>query len=151
MRSAQLKENIMRSNTLTLLLQLAGLLHFGLLGAGLMMPGAVNLRAHLAGLPTFIRRLFWVYYAFIGFCLVSFGFMTLTLAGPLASGSILARAFCLFFAAFWTLRLMAATFVFDLRPYLINVYRRVGYHAINLVFIYLPVIYLLAAWKGGKL
>jgi hypothetical protein len=54
-----------------------------------------------------------------------------------------------FFAAFWTLRLVAATFIFDLRPYLTNGYRRLGYHATNIVFIYLPVVYLVAAWKGG--
>jgi len=56
----------MNPNTLTLLLQFAGLLHLGLLSAGLLMPGVVELPTHLAGLPEFIRRLFWVYYAFIG-------------------------------------------------------------------------------------
>jgi hypothetical protein len=140
----------MKPNTLTLLLQIAGILHLGLLSAGLMMPRAVDLRSHLAVLPPFIRRLFWVYYAFIGLCLVSFGCLTLTLAGTLADGSTLARALCVFFAAFWTVRIVAATFIFDLNPYLTNVYRRLGYHAINLVFIYLPVVYVLAAWKGGK-
>jgi len=140
----------MNTNTLTHLLQLAGILHLGLICAGLMMPRVVNLRANLATLPMFIRRLFWVYYAFIGLCLVSFGCLTFALAGTLAEGSILARALCVFLAAFWTMRLMAATFVFDLSPYLTNVYRRVGYHAINIVFIYLPVVYLLAAWKGGQ-
>jgi hypothetical protein len=140
----------MKTGTLTLLLQIAAILHVGLLCAGLMMPGVVKLRAHLAVLPTFIRRLFWVYYSFIGLCLVSFGCLTFTLAGTLASGSILARALCVFLAAFWTLRLIAATFIFDLSPYLTNVYRRFGYHAINIVFIYLPVVYLLAAWKGAR-
>lgn len=140
----------MKTNTLILLLQFAGVLHLGLLYAGLMMPGIVHLRAHLAELPAFIRRLFWVYYSFIGLCLVSFGCLTLALAGTLAEGSVLARALCVFLAAFWTLRLIAATFVFDMRPYLTNVYRRVGYHVINIVFIYLPVVYVLAAWKGGR-
>ncbi len=140
----------MSTSTLTLLLRFAGILHLGLLCAGLMMPGVVGLRTHLATLPSFIRRLFWVYYAFIGLCLVSFGCLTLTLASTLAEGGTLARALCLFFAAFWTLRLIAATFIFDLSPYLTNVYRRVGYHAINLVFIYLPVVYVLAAWKGVR-
>jgi hypothetical protein len=140
----------MDTNTLTLLLQLAGILHLGLICAGAMMPGVVNLRANLATLPTFIRRLFWVYYAFIGLCLVSFGCLTFALAGTLAEGSILARALCVFFGAFWTMRLVAATLLFDLSPYLTNVYRRVGYHATNIVFIYLPVVYLLAAWKGGR-
>jgi hypothetical protein len=139
----------MKTSTLTLLLQIAAILHLGLLCAGLLMPGVVNLRTHLVLLPAFIRRLFWVYYSFIGLCLVSFGCLTFTLAGTLAGGSVLARALCVFFAAFWTLRLVAATFIFDLRPYLTNGYRRLGYHATNIVFIYLPVVYLVAAWKGG--
>ena len=105
-------------------------------------------RRHLAALPAFIRRLFWAYYSFIGLCLVSFGYLTFTMAGTLAEGSALARALCVFFATFWTLRLIAATFIFDLSPYLTSAYRRLGYHATNLVFIYLPVVYLLAAWKG---
>jgi hypothetical protein len=140
---------IMKTSTMTLLLQSAAIMHLGLLCAGLMMPRVVNLRAHLAVLPIFIRRLFWVYYSFIGLCLVSFGCLTFTLAGTLAGGSILARALCVFFAAFWTLRLIAATFIFDPSPYLTNIYRRVGYQAINIVFIYLPIVYLLAAWEGG--
>src|SRR5260370_42177992 len=76
----------MKTNTLTILLQIAGVLHLGLLCAGAVMPRAVNLRAHLATLPPFIRRLFWVYYSFIALCLVSFGLITVTLAGTLAAG-----------------------------------------------------------------
>ena len=45
----------MNTNTLTLLLQVAGLLHLGLLCAGLWMPKVVGLREHLATLPGFIR------------------------------------------------------------------------------------------------
>ena len=139
----------MKTSTLTLLLQIAGVLHLGLLCAGAVMPRAVNLRAHLATLPPFIRRLFWVYYSFIALCLVSFGLITVTLAGTLAEGGNLARALCAFLAVFWTIRLVAATFVFDVRPYLTNNLWRLGYHATNIVFIYLPVVYVWAAWKGG--
>jgi hypothetical protein len=32
-----------------------------------------------------------------------------------------------------------------MRPYLTNRYRRLGYHALNLVFAYLPIVYALAA------
>ena len=141
----------MTASTLALLLRFAGIMHLGLLCAGLMMPGAVGLRAHLQSLPTFIRQLFWVYYTFIGLCLVSFGILTFSLAGTLAEGSALARALCAFLATFWTLRLFVASFVFDLRPYLTNGYRWLGYHATNIVFAYLPLVYLLAALKGGKL
>jgi hypothetical protein len=139
----------MNTTHLTLLLQIAGVLHLGLICAGVLMPRAVNLRANLAVLPPFIRRLFWVYYSFIGLSLVSFGIITVTMAGTLASGSNLARAMCTFLAAFWTIRLVAATFVFDVRPYLTNAFWRLGYHATNVVFIYLPIVYVLAAWKGG--
>jgi FtsH-binding integral membrane protein len=108
------------------------------------------MRSHLAPLPPFIRRLFWVYYSFIGLCLVSFGTITVVLAPTLAAGGNLARALCIFFAAFWTLRLIAATFIFDMRPYLTTSYRRIGYHIINVVFIYLPIVYAWTAWKGGR-
>ena len=141
----------MKTTTLTLLLQIAGVLHLGLMCAGLLMPRVVNMRTHLATLPPFIRQLFWVYYSFIALCLVSFALITFTFAGTLAEGSNLARALCAFFAVFWTVRLIAGTFVFDMRPYLTNSYRRLGYHAINIVFAYLPIVYALAAWKGGAL
>ena len=134
---------------LTLALEIAGVLHLGLICAGAMMPGVVGLRSHLATMPPFIRQLFWVYYLFIGLCLVSFGTITVTFAPVLAGGTNLARALCIFLAAFWTLRLIAGTFIFDLRPYLTSHWRRLGYHAINLVFAYLPIVYIWAALKGG--
>ncbi len=89
--------------------------------------------------------LFWVYYSFIALCLVSFSIITIAFADTLAAGGNLARALCAFFALFWTLRLIAGTFVFDMRRYLTSSYRRLGYHAINIVFAYLPIIYALAA------
>ena len=139
----------MKTSTLTLLLQIAGVLHLGLICAGALMPRAVHLREHLKALPEFIRRLFWVYYVFIGLCLLSFGALTVAFAPALASGAALARALCVFLTAFWTLRLVAATFVFDVRPYLVNKYLRLGYHATNVAFVYLPLVYALAAWKGA--
>jgi hypothetical protein len=140
----------MKIPNLTLLIQIAGALHLVLIGAGVLMPRAVNLRANIAVLPPLIRQLYWVYYSFIGLCLVSFGAITVIFAGALASGSDLARAMCAFFAIFWTLRLVVAAFVFDVRPYLTNYFWRFGYHTINLVFVYLPVVYALAAFKKGS-
>jgi hypothetical protein len=130
---------------LTVMLQVAGVLHLGLMCAGLLMPQVVGIRSHLATMPPFIRQLFWVYYSFIALCLVGFSIITIAFADTLAAGSGLARALCAFFAVFWTVRLIAATFVFDMRPYLTNGYRRFGYHALNIVFAYLPIVYTLAA------
>lgn len=124
-----------------LVLKLAALTHLGLIVAGLLMPGVVGLRTHLATLPPFVRSLFWVYYSFIGLCLVSFGLGSFLLAPELASGTRLARAVCGFLTVFWTIRLVAAHFVFDLRPYLTDPWRRLGLHVANLVFAALPVVY----------
>lgn len=139
----------MKPITLPVLLQIAGLLHIGLIAAGLLMPKAVNLRAQLVSLPPFVRQLYWVYYSFIGLCLVGFGLITVTLSDSLASGQPLARAVCVLLSVFWTIRLVAATFVFDVSPYLTNRYWRLGYHATNVAFIYMPVVYAWAALKGG--
>jgi len=134
----------------TLLLKLAALTYLGLLAAGLLMPRVVGLSTHFQSLPKFIRQLFWVYYTFIGLCLVCFGLGTFMLADELAAGTPLARAVCGFLALFWTVRFFVGTFVFDLRPYLTNTWRRIGLHAANLVFTALPFVYGWVAWKGGQ-
>jgi FtsH-binding integral membrane protein len=134
----------MRIN-LTVLLQVAAVLHLGLMCAGLLMPRVVGMRAHLERLPPFIRHLFWVYYSFIGLSLLGFSLITFAFADTLAAGGGLARALCAFLAVFWTVRLLAATFVFDMRPDLTTGARRLGYHALNIVFGFLPIVYALAA------
>src|SRR2546422_485023 len=120
----------MKTSTLTYMLEIAALLHLGLLCAGVSMPRVVNLRAHIATLPPFIRQLFFVYFSFIGLVLIGFGCLTFLFAPAMAAGQPLARAVCILLAAFWTLRLIVAAFIFDLEPYLTNVYRRVGYHTL---------------------
>jgi hypothetical protein len=136
----------MNKATLTTLLQVAGLLHLGLLWAGASMPRVVNLRAHLSMLPVFIRRLFLVYFAFIGLILIGFGSLSYFFAGSIAGGEPLGRALAVLMTAFWGVRLVVATFVFDAKPYLTSGWYRLGYHAINLVFVYLLGIYALAVW-----
>lgn len=133
------------------MIHLAGLLHLGLIAAGALMPRAVGLREHLALLPEFIRRLFWVYYGFIGLCLISFGMLSALLANELASGDALALGVCAFLTVFWIARFLVAMFVFDVKPYLAGPMWKAGYYAINVVFAVLPVIYGWAAIKGSGL
>ena len=140
----------MNATTLTILLQIAAILHGGLAWAGLTMPKTVGLRGHLAPLPPFIRHLFYVYFIFIALMLVSFGALTFLFAHNIAAGEPVARGLCLLMLGFWTVRLFVAAFIFDVRPYLKNGLLRVGYHATNLVFIYLVAVYALAAWFGGR-
>ncbi len=132
-----------------LILKLTAFTYLGLLAAGLLMPGVVGLREHTRKLPKFIGQLFWVYYTFIGTCLVSFGLVTFFLADELATGTPLARAVCGFLAVFWTIRFVIGTFIFDLKPYLRNAWRKAGLTAANLVFTALPTIYGWVALKGS--
>jgi hypothetical protein len=132
-----------------ILLKLASLTYAGLIAAGLLMPRVVGLWEHLQPLPPFIRRLFWVYYGFIGLCLAGFGIGTFVFADDLSSGTPLARAVCAFLAMFWTLRFIAGMWIFDLRPYLTNTWRKAGLFAANVVFTCLPILYGWVALKGG--
>ena len=126
-----------------IVLKLAALTHLGLVAAGALMPKATGLFAEMTKLSPFARGLFRTYYAFIGLFLVSFGLGSWFLAPELASGTTLARAVCGFLAAFWTVRLAAAIWVFDVSPYLVNSWWRLGYHSTNVVFGALPFAY---AW-----
>ncbi len=140
----------MKTSILVTLLQIAAVLHLGLICAGASMPKAVDLRSHLATLPPFIRRLFLVYFGFIGLTLAGFGSLTFLFAQAMAAGEPLARALCVLLTVFWTMRLAVMVFVFDVRPYLTNWFYRLGHQATNLVFIYLVAVYALTVWKGGK-
>ena len=63
----------------------------------------------------------------------------------------LARALCTFLAVFWTLRLIVATFVFDLEPYLTTWYRRVGYHATNVLLHAVNAVLVWGILRHGRL
>lgn len=126
-----------------IVLKLAALVHLGLIAAGLLMPGVTGLWKEAARLSPFAQGLFRTYYLFIGLCLVSFGLGSWFLADELSNGTPLARAACGFLALFWLTRLFAAACLLDVKPYLTNIWRRMGYQATNVVFGSLPFVY---AW-----
>lgn len=133
-----------------LMLKLASLTYLGLIAAGLLMPRVTGLWKEAERLSPFGRGLFRTYYAFIGLCLVSFGAGSWIYAAELASGTPLARALCWFLTAFWLIRLMAAVWVLDVRPYLTNTGWRIGYHATNVVFSLLPLLYAWLALRPAR-
>ncbi len=141
----------MNAELLVNLLKAAGLMHLGILSAGLLMPQVVGIKRHLAPLPPFINSLFWVYYTFIGACVIGFGLFTYLMAGQLVMGTTMARGVLVFLALFWLLRIVVAVFIFDMTPYLTSKLMHVGYWCTNAVFVYFTVVYALAAWKGGAL
>ena len=127
------------------LLIIGGLLHFVVLIASAITPRVLDWRTNLATLHPFIRRLFWVYGAFIVLIIISFGTLSLFRADELASAGPLARCVCAMIAIFWLARLAVQFFVFDARPFLTSAFRRLGYHGLTFLFIALVVIYGCAA------
>ena len=134
-----------------ILLKLAAVLHLGLIAAGATMPHAVRLREHLSPLPEFIRRLFWVYYIFIGFVLISFGAITWLLAAPMAEGALAGRLLASVMGLFWIMRLIVGGFVLNEKPYLTNWFYRLGFYGINAIFIFFAALYTMTAAFGGNL
>lgn len=124
-----------------LLLKLASLTYVGLIAAGLVMPRVTGVWEEAKKMSPFARGLFRTYYFFIGLCLVGFGLGSWVLAPELSSGTSLARGACGFLAAFWFIRLIAAIWIFDVKPYLTNTWLRIGYQATNVVFGLLPFFY----------
>ena len=123
------------------LIQLGGLVHFGILIASALTPGVLEWRRHLATLPPLLRQLFWVYGSFIVLVIVAFGTMSLAHAGALASGDPLARSVCTVIAIFWAARLAVQWFVFDATPFLTSTLLKAGYHTLTLAFGALALIY----------
>ena len=130
------------------LILVGGILHFGLLTAGSLVPFKLDFRGELKKVNSMLRELVWVYYAFIAFCIIGFGVVSVTMASTLVDGSILARAVCAFISLFWLTRLAIQLFVFRAGEYLTNWFLRIGYHGLTLVFCYHAVVYGLVAMKA---
>jgi hypothetical protein len=129
------------------LLYLCGILQFGILIGSAQVPRIFDWRTNLAALPPFLRRLFWVYGAFIVFVIVAFATLTLLHAPQMAAGAPVARSLCAVIAIFWAARLLVQFIVFDPRPYLTNWFHKAGYHSLTIIFTALVAIYGWAALR----
>jgi hypothetical protein len=127
------------------LLLIGGLLHFVILIASALTPRLLDWRSNLGTLHPFLRRLFWVYGAFIVLTIISFGTLSLLRADELSSTTPLARSVSAMIAIFWLARLAVQFFVFDARPFLTTTFRRAGYHGLTFLFSALVFIYGAAA------
>jgi hypothetical protein len=132
-------------NFLETLLIVAGLLHFALVWPAVMVPKVLDWRHDLAGVSRMSRHVIWTHGAFIVLVNLSFGALSIALAGPLASGEPLARAVCGMIAVYWTSRLALQLCMFDARKYLRMWWMKAGYHGLTLMFAYFAIVYWLAA------
>ena len=91
----------------------AGLGHFLVLVASLQVPSRLGWYEDIPKLSRFNQKIFWVYGAFILFCIVGFGVLTLTFRQELIEASPVARGLAAFIAMFWTIRILTDIFWYD--------------------------------------
>jgi hypothetical protein len=123
-----------------ILIQLSGILHFLILIASALVPFKLDWKRHFAGLPPFLRTLFWVYGAFIVLMIITLGTLTLVNADAMTRGEPVARTINAAIFAFWGARLFVQLFIFDTREYLTNIWYKLGERMLTLAFILLTLI-----------
>ena len=84
--------------------------------------------------------MYWTYGGYVVLSIVAFGLISLLNSRELASGSGLARSFCLYVAIFWGIRLGLQP-VFDVKQHLTAWWLRAGYYALSLMFASFTGIY----------
>lgn len=132
-------------NPLARMIQLAGILQFGILIASSLVPCVLNWRDELRKLSPMTRHLVWVHGVFIVITIVALAALSVINANALATGALLARSLCAFIAIFWGARLVLQFALFDPKPYLTNLVLRVGYHALTVIFAFLALTFGYAA------
>ena len=103
------------------LLEFAAALQWSILIASALTPRVLNWRTNLADLHPFLRKLFWVYGAFIVMVIIAFSTLTLLHADAMATREQFT--------------------IFDPRPFLTNWFYQFGYHALTVAFAFLVFVY----------
>jgi hypothetical protein len=98
-------------------------------------------QTNLAALHPFLRKLFWIYGAFIVMVIIAFATLTFLHADAMAAGEPVARSLCVFIAIFWGARLFVQFAIFDPRPFLTNWFYQLSYHALTIIFAFLVLVY----------
>lgn len=127
------------------LLVAAGVGQLLVLIASALVPLRLNWRVELQVLPRLHRQMYWVYGGYVVLSIVAFGLITLFHAHELASGRPLARAFCLYAAVFWGIRL-ALQGVFDVKAHLTTWWLKLGEVALTVLFACFTLVYGWAAF-----
>lgn len=129
------------------LIFISGLLHFATLIASALVPQVLDWRGELQKLNKLFQQLVWVHGAFIVLTIIGFGVLTSCFSAELASGTPLAKAVCGFISGFWGTRLVIQ-FFFEATPFLKNLWLKVGYNLLTLVFLYQTLVLGWIAFHG---
>lgn len=122
------------------LLLLVGLGHFGVLLAASLVPFALDWKTELAPIPRLHRQMYVTYGGYVVMSMILFVVLCLGFRGELIGGSTLARVVMGYGAVFWGVRLCLQP-VFDVARHLDRPWKKVGYHALTLLFAFFTVVF----------
>jgi len=122
----------------------AGVGQLGVLVAAALVPYRLNWRQELRCLSRLHRQMYWVYGGYIVLSIVAFAALSIFNSRELASGSALARGFCVYVAVFWGTR-MGLQAVFDVKGHLTAWWLKAGYLVLTLMFAGFTAVYAWAA------
>ncbi len=127
--------------SLTTLIRIGGVMHFGILIASALVPQVLDWRVELRKLSPLSRQLIWTHGAFIVLTIIGLGTIATANAPLLAMGGMLARCVCGFVAIFWFTRLVLQFALLDPKEYLTSLFLKLGYHGLTVVFASLSLIF----------
>ena len=91
----------------------AGVVHLGIVAANIPLPRRLLVRERLAGVPRFVRQIFYVHWVYIVIVLGLFAGLCFGFAPELAGTSRMGRFLSGFMAGFWLLRILLQVFYYD--------------------------------------
>ena len=91
----------------------AGAVHLSIIAANVPLPGRLRIRERLAGVPCFVRQIFYVHWLYIVIVLGMFAALCFGFARELAGATAMGRFLSAFMAAFWLLRIALQVFYYD--------------------------------------
>lgn len=91
----------------------AGFVHVGIIAANIPLPGRLRVGERLAGVPRFVRQIFYVHWVYIVIVLGLFAALCFGFAPDLAGASGMGRFLSGFMAGFWLLRIVLQIFYYD--------------------------------------
>jgi hypothetical protein len=127
----------------------AGIGQLCILIASALVPFRLNWRDELRSLSRLHHQMYWVYGGYIVLSIIAFGLISMLNSQELANGGRLARAFCLYVAVFWGIRLSLQA-VLDVEAHLTAWWLRLGYHLLTVLFLCLTALFSWAALQPAR-
>jgi hypothetical protein len=103
----------MKADVMKELIWAAGIVHVGIIAANFPLPRRLRVRERLAGVPRFIRQIFYVHWVYILIVLGLFAALCFGFAPELEGASGLGRFLSGFIAGFWLLRIVLQISYYD--------------------------------------